>query len=111
MVTQGFARTKIKLSNLHKLIFGIGRKNNKKSKESEQSNAAFDTKSKADAHFPLHTEPAATEAPALTNKNTQSKPGHGHLPHPASINTTEHQLSIADYKTGVICPKHFGGKL
>jgi len=98
---------KIKLSNLRKLIFGLGRRNKKKSSNDAGQS---DTKSEAqDIGLNLAAEPASTETEVSTNQ--VSAPGHGRLPHSAYTNTIEHQLSIVVLKTGDLCPTQCGGKL
>jgi hypothetical protein len=105
---------KIKLSNLRKLIFGLGRKNKKKMKETEQSNTTDDVKNNNDDMTTLSSlESIKTETltPEASNEIAKSKSGHGRLPHSAYINITEHQLSHAEYKAGDLCPMLCGGKL
>jgi transposase len=69
---------KIKLSNLRKLIFGLGRRNNKKSSnDAGQSDTKNETKASDDLN-PTE-EPASTETTVTTNQ--VPRPGHGRLPH------------------------------
>ena len=99
---------KIKLSNLRKLIFGLGRRNKKKSSnDAGQSDTKNETKDSDDLN-PTE-EPASTETEVTTNQ--VSAPGHGRLPHSAYTNTIEHQLSIPVLETGDLCPTQCGGKL
>jgi transposase len=86
---------KIKLANLRKLIFGLGRKNKKKTKDAAQSNTTDDVKNNNEATTSSNSESIATEKPAATNQIAKAKPGHGRLPHSAYTNVTEHQLSHA----------------
>lgn len=108
---------KIKLSNLRKLIFGLGRKNKKKANDTAQSNTTGDVKNNNDATTPSGSESIETETSSpspsatATNEVTKSKSGHGRLPHTAYINTTEHQVSHAEYKVGDSCPMLCDGRL
>ena len=105
---------KIKLSNLRKLIFGLGKRNKKKTKDdATQSDTTDDIKNNNDATIPSNSNSTETEVPSktATNEIAKPKPGHGRLPHSAYINTTEHQLSHAEYKAGDSCPMLCGGKL
>jgi transposase len=103
---------KIKLSNLRKLIFGLGRRDKKKSSnDTSQSDAKTETKdgdglNPIDEPLPRSTETETTEA-----TNQLAAPGHGRLPHSAYANTVEHQLCIPALKTGDLCPAQCGGKL
>ena len=83
---------KIKLSNLRKLIFGLGSRNKKKTKDAAQSNTTDDVKNNNDATTPCNSESIAIETLAATNEIAKAKPGHGRLPHSAYTNTTEHQF-------------------
>ncbi|MEO8402887.1 MAG: transposase, partial [Gammaproteobacteria bacterium] len=102
---------KIKLSNLRKLIFGLGGRNKKKPEKSEQADTTNSTKNKENENTPFDAKSVQPETPATTNEISKPKPGHGRLPHSAYINVTEHQLSIAEYKAGDCCPMLCGGKL
>jgi hypothetical protein len=99
---------KIKLTNLRKLIFGLGRRNKKKSRnDAGQSDTKNETKDSDDLN-PTE-EPASTETEVTTNQ--VSAPGHGRLPHSAYTNTIEHELSIPVLEAGDLCPAQCGGKL
>jgi len=102
---------KITLFNLRKLIFGLGRRNKKKTKDNGavESNQSSLTQTNEDANTPDKIESSETETPATSNQI--SKPGHGRLPHSAYSNTIEHQLLIANLKAGDRCPMQCGGKL
>jgi transposase len=100
---------KITLSNLRKLIFGLGRRNKKKPKNAEQSNTKDDVKNNNDVGKSPDKASDENNAPPTTNKVT--KPGHGRLPHSVYTNAIEHQLSITKYKAGNACPTYCGGKL
>ncbi len=102
---------KIKLSNLRKLIFGLGSKSKKKTKDSEQSNITDDVINKNDTTTQLSIESIESETSPTSNKIVKSKSGHGRLPHSAYINITEHQLLHAEYKAGDLCPMLCSGKL
>jgi transposase len=101
---------KIRLSNLRKLIFGIGKKNSKKYKKEKTPAAdkseSEDSTNDTDAAL---SEPAESDLPTATNQATL--PGHGRLPHSAYTNATEHHLAITDLKAGDLCPLYCGGKL
>lgn len=101
---------KIKLSNLRKLIFGLGRRN-KKSSKNDTSSADKKNHDKSD-------DSTATNSTETQNKNTSAlditnqlpTPGHGRLPHSVYTNTIEHHLSC-HLKPGDFCPTQCGGKL
>lgn len=103
---------KIKLSNLRKLIFGLGWRNKKKpSNEAGQSDAKNETKDSDGLNSIEEPAPVSTETETAEVANPLSAPGHGRLPHSAYTNTIEHQLSIPDLETGDLCPTQCGGKL
>ncbi len=104
---------KIKLSNLRKLIFGLGRKNKKKPKDSAQSsvNNADDAKKNDVGKTSSNAESVESEALTTTNEIAKPKPGHGRLSHLAYTNTIEHQILTAEHKAGDLCPTLCGGKL
>jgi len=95
---------KITLSNLCRLIFGLGRRNKKKPKNAEQSNPKDDVKNNDEIGKSPDKALDENNAPATTNQ--AAKPGHGRLHHSAYTNTIEHQLSINGYKIGDACPTH-----
>jgi transposase len=102
---------KIKLANLRKLIFGIGKKSKIKKNDAKES-ATTDKNATESNKGTLDKEAAASvENETLVTKNKITKPGHGRLPHTAYLNTTDHQLSIAGYKSGDSCPMLCNGKL
>jgi len=99
---------KIKLSNLRKLIFGLGRKNKKQPKDAEQSNAKDSDQHNDNAN----TSPVVSgENEAIATSNQITKSGHGRLPHSVYTNTIEHQLLTIEYQAGNPCPMLCGGKL
>jgi transposase len=102
---------KITLFNLRKLIFGLGKRNKKNTKDNgaAESNQSSLAQTNEDTDTPDKIEPSETETP--TTSNQISKPGHGRLPHSAYSNTIEHQLLIANLKAGDLCPMQCGGKL
>ena len=101
---------KIKLSNLRKLIFGLGRRNKKKSSndtgQSEVKNEPKDSDNLNSVEEPLSVSTETVEA-----TNQTSAPGHGRLPHSAYVNTVDHQLSVSVLRLGDLCPAQCGGKL
>jgi len=97
---------KIKLSNLRKLIFGVGRRNKKKS-----VNNAGETSEKMNAKINGTDALANASATESDKTNQLPAPGHGRLPHSAYINTMEHQLQIPYLKPGDLCPTQCSGKL
>jgi transposase len=102
---------KIKLANLRKLIFGIGKKSKIKKNDAKES-ATTDKNATESNKGTLDKEAAASvENETLVTKNKITKPGHGRLPHTAYLNTTDHQLSIAEYQSGDSCPMLCNGKL
>ena len=99
---------KIKLSNLRKLIFGLGRKNKKQPKDADQSNAKDSDQHNDNAN----TSPVVSgENEAIATSNQVTKSGHGRLPHSVYTNTIEHQLLTIEYQAGNPCPMLCGGKL
>lgn len=101
---------KIKLSNLRKLIFGLGRRNKKKSShDTGQSDAKNEMKDGDNLNSVEKSLPVSTETVEATNQT--SAPGHGRLPHSAYVNTVDHQLSIPVLRSGDLCPAECGGKL
>ena len=101
---------KIKLANLCKLIFGICSKNKKISKDVEQPTSKDKNKSEDHTSI-LEKKATASKSEISPVENQIAKPGHGRLPHSAYINTIEHQLAIAECKTGDPCPMLCNGKL
>lgn len=101
---------KIKLSNLRKLIFGLGKRNKKVSKnDASHLNAEDNAKNNAtDTYNEIETSEGDVEAPATTNQ--LPTPGHGRLPHSAYNNTIELHIKC-DLKLGDLCLTGFGGKL
>lgn len=107
---QALLEHKIKLSNLRKLIFGLGRRNKKKSRnDADQSDVKNETKDSNDLNSMTDPAPISTETAEAINQVAAL--GHGRLPHTAYANTTEHQLAIPILKTGDLCPTQCGGKL
>ncbi|MEO9204352.1 MAG: transposase [Gammaproteobacteria bacterium] len=102
---------KIKLSNLRRLLFGLGKRDKKKPKDGEQSDTTDNAKHNTDTTTPTNPESIEMETPVTTNEIAKPKPGHGRLPHSAYTNTIEHQLTTAEYKAGDPCPMHCSGKL
>jgi len=100
---------KIKLANLRKLIFGIGNKNKNMSKDVEQPTTKDENKTEDDTSA-SEKEEAASENGTPAVENQIAKPGHGRLPHSAYINTIEHQLEIAECKSGDPCPMLCNGQ-
>ena len=101
---------KIKHSNLRKLIFGLGRRNERKSsKDTGQADAKTQIKDSDDLNPINELSPAPTETVEASNQ--LSSPGHGRLPHSVYANTIEHQLSIHVLEAGDFCPTKCGGKL
>ncbi len=101
---------KIKLSNLRKLIFGLGRRNKKKSSNDTDPSDVKNESKDCDSLNPIEESlPVSTEAVEATNQ--VSAPGHGRLPHSAYVNTVDHQLSIPVLRSGDLCPAQCGGKL
>ena len=103
---------KITLSNLRKLVFGQGDKNQRRSKrpkndrkqpQKEESPTASDDQ---DAGVSPHTDPVESEG-----EQPATKPGHGRLAHSAYKNTVEHHILIPDLKPGEPCPMQCGGSL
>lgn len=101
---------KIKLSNLRKLVFGLGRRNKKKTGNGTSQLDAKNEAKNSDGENPTkEAKPDSTETPKTTNQ--VSAQGHGRLAHSAYANTIEHQLAIVDLKSGDPCPMQCGGKL
>src|SRR5579872_1083043 len=61
---------KIKLSNLRKLIFGLGKRDKKKTKDNAtQSDTTEDVKNNNDATTPSNSDSTGTELPSTTTTN------------------------------------------
>ena len=101
---------KIKLSNLRKLLFGLGKRNKKKSEDTERSRF-LDSANQNNTIPPAYSESIKTETSIKSNKIAKSKSGHGRLPHSAYVNTIEHQLTADEYKAGDPCPLFCEGRL
>lgn len=102
---------KIKLSNLRKILFGLGKKNKNKSNDTEQSNSSVNTEHNNDSDTPGNSELVETATSKTNSEIAKSRSGHGRLPHSAYINAIEHQLTTDEYKTGDPCPLFCSGKL
>jgi transposase len=101
---------KIKLSNLHKLIFGFGRRN-KKSPKSDNDEPSANDELKNCAVASADVKPTNEKNAAISETTNQlPTPGHGRLPHSAYTNTIEHHFNC-NLKSGDPCPTQCGGKL
>ena len=109
-VPKALLEQKIKLANLRKLIFGIGRRNKKKSKNDADQNEPKNSAEEND-NAQSTTEPKAEIAEVSQPSNQVTSQGHGRLPHSAYTNTIDHQLSITDLQSGDPCPLMCGGKV
>lgn len=102
---------KIRLSNLRKLIFGIGKRDQKK-RNKETSTSVKPSPSEQAANDPPGPPLATLEGEeASVSNNRACLQGHGRLAHSAYTNTTEHTLAISNLTVGDLCPEHCGGKL
>lgn len=99
---------KITLSNLRKLVFGKGDKNQRRSKkpknDKEQSQKEKPPVSDNDQTTDVNPPKAQSEQPA-------TKRGHGRLAHSVYKNTVEHHMLIPDLKAEDPCPRQCGGNL
>ena len=101
---------KIKLSNLRKLIFGLGSRNKKQSKNDADKNEVKNAdEEKGNANST--TEHEAEIAELIQPSNQATTQGHGWLPHSAYANTIDHKVLIVDLKSGDPCPMLCGGKV
>lgn len=101
---------KIKLSNLRKLIFGIGRKNKKKSNQASDSDKSTQQEKENNSHVESIEQNVSSEI-KIANSLATIKKGHGRLAHSAYTNTNEQQLIITKLKASDFCPLDCGGKL
>ncbi len=100
---------KIKLSNLRKLIFGLGRRNKKLSKNDALPSNAKDKTENDSADTSSNIDVTKIDS-TIETKNQLSTPGHGRLPHSAYTNTIEHHFKC-NLKPGDFCPTQCGGKI
>lgn len=109
-VPKALLEHKIKLSNLRKLIFGLGRRNKKQSKNDVDKNEVKNA-DEENGNAKSTTEHEAEIAEVTQPFNQATTQGHGRLPHSAYANTIDHQVLIVDLKSGDPCPMLCGGKV
>lgn len=97
---KGLMEHRITVTNLKRLIFGKGDKNQKSSHHSKRSNESAKTEKNKSGDAPPHK----------SNDKKQLK-GHGRLPHSAYENASEHHIELDGLKAGELCPLECGGKL